>query len=187
MKQAGGGDFDLMNRTTGLAYFRARWYNPETGRWLSKDPTGIRGGLNQYVAFGNNPVNFTDPFGLCEGGDGDAWYKKSWKWLKGRNWKEVNRGSKGMLKASVQSLGGALATQLDTPTVGPADVFGVAIVVDGIADLTLNYGIVVGGLAGLDTEEIPDDLLNEVIDAITGDDQAGDAAQEVFEQAGGLL
>jgi len=34
------------------------------------------------VAFANNPVNFTDPFGLCEGGDDDAWYKKSWKWLR---------------------------------------------------------------------------------------------------------
>ena len=48
---------------TGLYYFRARWYNPDTGRWLSKDPIGIAGGLNQYVAFGNNPVNFTDPMG----------------------------------------------------------------------------------------------------------------------------
>lgn len=46
--------------------FRARWYDPETGRWLSKDPIGIAGGLNQYVAFGNNPVNFVDPSGLCE-------------------------------------------------------------------------------------------------------------------------
>jgi RHS repeat-associated protein len=49
---------------TGLYYFRARWYDPITGRWLSKDPIGISGGLNQYVAFGNNPVNFTDPYGL---------------------------------------------------------------------------------------------------------------------------
>ena len=32
--------------------------------WLSKDPIGIAGGLNQYVAFGNNPVNFVDPYGL---------------------------------------------------------------------------------------------------------------------------
>ena len=35
-----------------------------TGRWLSKDPIGINGGLNQYVAFNNNPVNFVDPSGL---------------------------------------------------------------------------------------------------------------------------
>ena len=49
---------------TGLTYFRARWYNPETGRWLSKDPIGISGGLNLYAFVGNNPVNFTDPSGL---------------------------------------------------------------------------------------------------------------------------
>ena len=51
--------------TTGLTYFRARWYSPETGRWLSKDPIGISGGLNLYQFCGNNPVNFTDPMGLC--------------------------------------------------------------------------------------------------------------------------
>ena len=33
--------------------------------WLSKDPIGIAGGLNQYVAFANNPVMFVDPWGLC--------------------------------------------------------------------------------------------------------------------------
>ena len=48
----------------GVYYFRARWYDPVTGRWLSKDPIGISGGLNQYVFCGNNPVNFVDPFGL---------------------------------------------------------------------------------------------------------------------------
>jgi len=57
---------------TGLYNFRARWYDPITGRWLSKDPIGINGGLNQYVAFGNNPVRFRDPLGLreekCSGG-----------------------------------------------------------------------------------------------------------------------
>ena len=49
---------------TGLYNFRARWYDAETGRWISKDPLGIAGGLNLYEAFGNNPVNFIDPFGL---------------------------------------------------------------------------------------------------------------------------
>jgi hypothetical protein len=36
--------------------------------WLSKDPIGISGGLNQYVFCGNNPVNFTDPYGLFQAG-----------------------------------------------------------------------------------------------------------------------
>ena len=50
--------------STGLYNFRARYYDPETGRWLSKDPIGISGGLNQYVFCGNNPVNYVDPWGL---------------------------------------------------------------------------------------------------------------------------
>lgn len=49
---------------TGLQNFRARWYDAQTGRWLSKDPIRVAGGLNQYTAFSNNPVNFVDPTGL---------------------------------------------------------------------------------------------------------------------------
>lgn len=49
---------------TKLYYFRARWYDPTTGRWLSNDPVGISGGLNQYVFAANNPANFADPLGL---------------------------------------------------------------------------------------------------------------------------
>ncbi|MBW2690920.1 MAG: RHS repeat-associated core domain-containing protein, partial [Deltaproteobacteria bacterium] len=49
---------------TGLYHFRARWYDPETGRWLSKDPVGISGGLNLYAFCENNPVHFVDPDGL---------------------------------------------------------------------------------------------------------------------------
>lgn len=33
------------------------------GEWLSNDPIGISGGLNQYVFCANNPVNFRDPDG----------------------------------------------------------------------------------------------------------------------------
>lgn len=50
---------------TRLYYFRARWYEPVTGRWLSNDPIGISGGLNQYVFVDNNPVNCSDPLGLA--------------------------------------------------------------------------------------------------------------------------
>jgi RHS repeat-associated protein len=49
---------------TGFYCFRARWYDPAIGRWLSRDPVGISGGLNLYAAFDNNPVVFADPGGL---------------------------------------------------------------------------------------------------------------------------
>jgi len=37
-----------------------------TGRWLSKDPIGIAGGLNQYTFCESDPVNSRDPSGLCK-------------------------------------------------------------------------------------------------------------------------
>ncbi len=48
---------------TGLVNFRARWYDAVTGRWLSKDPIGLSGGLNLYAFCGDDPVNSLDPFG----------------------------------------------------------------------------------------------------------------------------
>ena len=50
--------------STGLYYFRARWYDPVTGRWLSNDPIDVLGGLNQYAFCGDNPINARDPLGL---------------------------------------------------------------------------------------------------------------------------
>jgi RHS repeat-associated protein len=49
----------------GVSFFRNRWYTAETGRWLQEDPIGVAGGVNLYQYVGNNPVAFTDPFGLC--------------------------------------------------------------------------------------------------------------------------
>ena len=50
---------------TGLVNFRMRWYDPETGRWLSKDPIGLSGGMNQYEFCVNNPLNMNDVYGLA--------------------------------------------------------------------------------------------------------------------------
>ena len=47
----------------GLYHFRARWYDPVTGRFFSKDPVGIAAGLNLYVFCGGDPVNHLDPYG----------------------------------------------------------------------------------------------------------------------------
>ncbi|MBI1811848.1 MAG: RHS repeat-associated core domain-containing protein [Nitrospirae bacterium] len=49
----------------GMYYYRGRYYYPSRGRFISKDPIGFGGGdVNLYRYVGNNPVNFTDPFGL---------------------------------------------------------------------------------------------------------------------------
>ena len=49
----------------GLAYRRNRYYNTTTGRFTQEDPIGLAGGLNLYGFANGDPVNFSDPFGLC--------------------------------------------------------------------------------------------------------------------------
>ena len=48
-----------------LVYYNHRYYSPELGRWLSRDPIGERGGFNLYAMVGNNAVNLWDLWGLC--------------------------------------------------------------------------------------------------------------------------
>ena len=48
------------DRSTGLYYYRARYYDPTTGRFLSEDPLLA---LNPYVYTDNNPTNLVDPSG----------------------------------------------------------------------------------------------------------------------------
>jgi RHS repeat-associated protein len=74
------GQFGVMDEGNGLLYMRARYYDPEIGRFISKDPIGFVGGLNLYgyvdsvgkpyldinlyTYASNNPVNWIDPEGL---------------------------------------------------------------------------------------------------------------------------
>ena len=45
-------------------YYRARWYDPQQGRFISEDPLGFRGGdVNLYGYVLNDPANFRDPTG----------------------------------------------------------------------------------------------------------------------------
>ncbi len=48
-----------------LYYYGFRYYDPETGRWLNRDPIQENGGINLYSFVFNKPINFTDPFGLA--------------------------------------------------------------------------------------------------------------------------
>jgi RHS repeat-associated protein len=51
---------------TGLMHYRARSYDPQLGRFISEDPIGLAGGINQFAYVGNDPQNGTDPSGLHE-------------------------------------------------------------------------------------------------------------------------
>lgn len=53
-------DFD-----TGLTYYRARWYDPQQGRFISEDPLELDAGINFYAYVNNSPLALADPLGLC--------------------------------------------------------------------------------------------------------------------------
>jgi RHS repeat-associated protein len=50
--------------STGLYFYRARYYSPNLQRFVSEDPIGFAGGSNEYQYAGDNPISFVDAFGL---------------------------------------------------------------------------------------------------------------------------
>lgn len=54
------------DKETGLHYNHHRYYDPDTGRYLTSDPVGLEGGLNTYAYAGGNPIMRYDYFGLAE-------------------------------------------------------------------------------------------------------------------------
>jgi RHS repeat-associated protein len=69
-----GREFDS---ETGVQYNRARYYDAETGRFLSEDPIGFAGGdANLYRYVSNIPIDSTDPNGLKKKEQGEPAWKK---------------------------------------------------------------------------------------------------------------
>jgi len=64
----------MFDTTTNLYYFHARWYDPEVGRFVSKDKLGgCSEGSNLYIFVEQDPTNSYDPDGnlkVVSGGKG---------------------------------------------------------------------------------------------------------------------
>jgi RHS repeat-associated protein len=65
-----GREFDS---ETGLMYYRARWYDPREGKFVSEDPIGLEGGLNFYSYVDHSPTLFSDPTGLQKTSPWNSW------------------------------------------------------------------------------------------------------------------
>jgi uncharacterized protein RhaS with RHS repeats len=55
-----------MLTSSGASYYRARYYDPSAGRFISEDPTQFDGGTNFYAYVQNSPIDLTDPLGLAQ-------------------------------------------------------------------------------------------------------------------------
>jgi RHS repeat-associated protein len=49
---------------SGFLYYGYRYYNPSTGRWLSREPLGELGGANLYAFARNSPIGVIDLLGF---------------------------------------------------------------------------------------------------------------------------
>ena len=67
----------LYEQATGLYCVRNRWYEPNTGRWTSRDPAGYVDGMNLYRYGRANPLTYTDPMGLASIGEAVKKYCRS--------------------------------------------------------------------------------------------------------------
>ncbi len=53
-----------LDSETGLYFYRARYLDPNAGRFLSEDRVRFAGGINFYAYVKNQPTDFVDPFGF---------------------------------------------------------------------------------------------------------------------------
>jgi hypothetical protein len=79
MAGGGGGGPEQANQ-----YYRARYYDPATGRFVSEDPIEFEAGVNFYAYVDDNPTTSTDPDGT------DPWKATKIMWQKYKDMTTAN-------------------------------------------------------------------------------------------------
>jgi len=111
------GGFRWRGPTGPRKYYRARYYDPKIGRFVSEDQIGLAGGSNPYAYVGDNPTTFTDPFGLYDpsppagfgAGVMDMW--RNYRRMQARGWSGADKYYRCMAncQATNEGPGGAAA------------------------------------------------------------------------------
>ena len=65
---------EYFDEETELVYYNFRYYSPDLGRWLNRDPLGESGGFNLYAIAANNIINLIDYLGL---GCDPSWFDEN--------------------------------------------------------------------------------------------------------------
>ena len=68
---------------TGMMLATYRYYDPNEGRWINRDPIGYLGGMDLYAYCDGNPVGAIDPLGLAPRPGFKGYLQDSWDFLKG--------------------------------------------------------------------------------------------------------
>jgi len=55
-----------LDSETGIYEYRARYFDPTVGRFISEDPFRFAAGMNFFAYVHNNPLGLADPTGLCD-------------------------------------------------------------------------------------------------------------------------
>lgn len=134
----------------GLLHVGARYYDPSVGRFLQRDPIGIRGGLNVYGYVNNSPTGLFDPTGHGFW-DGNNWFHD---WIAQNLWMGIHSTttlsdmSNG--RAYAEAWGGAIAGGLIALAIWELCAAGAA------ADALVHAGVAIGeGAISDGSGEIP--------------------------------
>jgi len=136
---------------TGLYYYRARYYNPQIGRFMQPDPIGYFAGLNLYTYCENGPTIWIDPLGLMR-------------------WGQFFKGVGEAVSGVASFISGCIIAGGSSGLAAPA---GYALVVYGNVSFGAGITNMVGALANEDP--IPTTLPGIVTYAFSGPEAAGTA------------
>jgi RHS repeat-associated protein len=110
---------------SGLTFARNRYYDGRTGRFTQEDPIGLAGGLNAYGFASGDPVNYSDPFGLCPPADKNysTCAHGSLEWARGANRTQGNSVGKQAPPGVVAFSGATAAGFLGVGATASAGLF----------------------------------------------------------------